>query len=296
MIDHALWYRNQGMSVIPQMPGAKRPLVRWKQFQSSLPSVELITRWWTRWPDAGICLILGPVSGIVAVDVDSLQAQDVFFQLLGGAPQTATALSGSRRPGKAHYFYVAPDFPTAARHTPLGRQLEFRGAGGYVVLPPSLHPSGHRYEWSVPHWPPATMPEALAAEWQRNRRFAAATVHSPPVAHDEGQLPQSWPASSDGLASVLRVHGLASSTQRWLRRAYAHSPQWNSRLFRAACDLAGLSIPIEVAEPLLLRGAQPDTPADERQARQTIRSAYSVPRVPLREYSRGAGSRRRYPR
>lgn len=278
------------------MPGGKNPLVLWKKFQESPPDRASVEDWWTRWPDAGICLILGPVSRVVAVDVDSLDAGKVLFDLIGGEPLTCKTLSGSSKPGKAHYIYTCPTFPTTAKYTPLHKQLEFRGHGGYIVLPPSRHHSGNSYKWAEPHLPIAPLPEALADVWRANPRFIAKTPRPlkrrPILRLDTGatnppdMLSHDAPAS---LLTILRLPGLADSTHQWLIGCFAHHHSWNQNLFCAACDLAGLGVPLDDAEPLLLQGAQPDTLADEQQARRTIQSAYAEPRIPLREYMASFG-------
>ncbi len=292
MLEFALYYLSMGWSIIPQRPGDKKPLVKWKRFQELPPDRAQVEEWWTRWPDAGICLVLGSVSGLVAVDVDSSEAERVFFELQGGEPTTLKSLSGSRKSSKAHYLFHCPDFPTTAKYTPLNKQLEFRGHGGYIVLPPSLHHSGNRYAWSEPLQPIAALPEALDAVWRANPRFAPKTPRPsrrrPNLRIDSGAtdapdiIAQDEPAS---LITILRLAGLADSTQKWLIGCFSHQAGWNQNLFCAACDLAGLGVPMEEAEPLLLYGARPDTAADEQQARRTIQSAYAEPRIPLREYA-----------
>jgi len=227
---------------------------------------------------------LGPVSGVVAVDVDSPEAERIFFDLLRGEPKTRKTLSGAKKPGKAHYLFRCPTFPTTARYTPLHKQLEFRGHGGYVVLPPSLHPSGNRYEWADPKVEIAELPAALAGVWHANPRFQerGRTAHRESnVVADQQSHPVARSDVSRSLLSLLRLIDLAPSTRDWLLGRYAHADNWNHRLFVAACDLAGHQVRIETAEPFLLRGAQPDTPADDQAARRTIQSAFSQPRQPL---------------
>ena len=284
MLAVARSYLSLGWSIIPQRPGDKKPRVRWKEFQEVRPSDTQISDWWTRYPHDGICGILGPISGIVAVDVDSLEAEKVFFELLGGEPNTRKTLSGSRKPGKAHYLFRCPEFATAAKFTPLHKQLEFRGHAGYVILPPSVHPSGNRYEWADPTAVIAELPPALAEVWRNNPRFQIRNKSSRrdrPFGAVSPQCPIVTPNSSRTLLSLLRLVGLAKSTRDWLFGRFSHADNWNQRLFVAACDLAGHGVSLEAAEPLLLRGARPDTDTDEQSARRTIQSAYSQARSPL---------------
>ena len=88
--QEAMSYRGKGWAVVPacwtdqegrcmargknhgvncDKPG-KTPIVRWKQYQSSIPSESETRKWWATWPEANIFLITGAVSGVLALDVD----------------------------------------------------------------------------------------------------------------------------------------------------------------------------------------------------------------------------------
>ena len=73
---------------------------------------------------------------------------------------------------------------------------------------------------------------------------------------------------------------VSPSTRAFLEGRYADAGGWNGRLFRAACDLAGRDVPVDVASALLLAGARPWTGADADAAQRTIASAYAQPREP----------------
>ena len=85
-------------------------------------------------------------------------------------------------------------------------------------------------------------------------------------------------------ATVVAVNGInaSQSTIEVLSGQYANGPNWNTRLFTAACDLAGREVPLDEAEHMLLAGAQPWDEPQREAAIRTIRSAYQQRRVPAR--------------
>jgi hypothetical protein len=115
ILSVALSYRDRGWVVVPQLPGAKQPCVKWKEFQERVPTEEELTRWFTRWPSAGLALVLGPVSGVFVLDVDGPEAHAALVARLGSEPVAPKALSGSRKPCRYHLFFRHPDLLTADR-------------------------------------------------------------------------------------------------------------------------------------------------------------------------------------
>jgi len=52
--------------------------------------------------------------------------------------------------GGFHLYYMSPGVPVKGRNGPPGyRGIDIKGDDGYVVLPPSNHVSGKRYEWDM---------------------------------------------------------------------------------------------------------------------------------------------------
>jgi hypothetical protein len=83
-------------------------------------------------------------------------------------------------------------------------------------------------------------------------------------------------------ASDVSVENASPSTRAFLAGTYANGPDWNARLFRAACDLCGRGMTREEAEPMLLAGARPWDDANTEIALRTIESAFSKCREPDR--------------
>ncbi len=264
----AIDYHRRGWSIIPQVPGTKKPFVRWTELQDRQPTETEVEEWWQRWPNAGIALIAGPTSGVLVVDVDGVEAHAALVERLGTEPIAPKVLSGSREPSRFHLFFKHPAFGTRAKKTPWHPKLEFRGHAGLAVLPPSLHKSGNRYAWAdgrcLTDLELPELPDLIVE--------AIRPVALPPL---PPAVPVMIPMDGDSPLAVV-----SPSTRQFACGVYSNGPNWNERLFRAACDFAGRGIPRPVAEPLLLDGARPWDDHERENARRTIESAYSQPRAP----------------
>ena len=262
-LQFAMAYLDFGWSIIP-MDG-KRPRIKWKPFVDSPPNASLVQDWWSRWPEAGIGLVIGVVSNTFVVDIDSEEAEQALFEHITQDRSFVTSITGSQDPFRYHLFFQHPQMRTSAKYTPWHEKLEFRGGGGLVVVPPSIHPSGGRYSWKYDHSPldlqlgqaPEEIIRALDQKLsaKQNQTPAKMEVH---------------PTDIDG----------SKETIRFLRGEYSQSAGWNDKLFKAACDLHGRKISILEAEPLLLRGAQPWDSMERERALATIESAFSSSREP----------------
>jgi hypothetical protein len=140
-------YLEQGWSLVPIRSKDKRPLVRWEQFQQRRPGEEEARGWFSRWPDAGIGVVTGVVSGLVVIDVDLRHGGDLSLESLerkhGPMPTTVECRTG----GGGRHLYFAHPGGLIRNKVGLAAGVDLRGDGGYVVAPPSVHSSSIRYEW-----------------------------------------------------------------------------------------------------------------------------------------------------
>jgi hypothetical protein len=152
----ALAYLRRGWSVIPVLPRDKRPAIPWASYQRARADEAEIREWYSRWPDANIGIVTGAVSSLVVLDVDPLHGGDKSVGELerahGPLPHTVEALTGG---GGRHVYFSHPGEPL---HNQVGLApgLDVRGDGGFVVAPPSMHPSGRRYAWAPSRQPGET--------------------------------------------------------------------------------------------------------------------------------------------
>jgi len=151
--------QKNNLSVIPLK--GKIPCVKWKQYHNKQATEQEIENWFKANPNiTGIGVVTGKISDIVVVDFDSKDAVQAFNELcqkydghLVACPQ---AKSGS---GGLHCYFKYPSngqlsklknlAGSLSKLDPRLSKLDMRADGGQVVLPPSLHPSGNRYEWTL---------------------------------------------------------------------------------------------------------------------------------------------------
>lgn len=164
-----------------------------------------IAGWGRRWPDANVLVATGAESGVVVFDLDRHNPaedgvegfRDLCDDLGIELPDTPIQLTGGggeqwifRHPGR----YVS----SACGKSALRPGVEVKGDGGYIVVAPSLHRSGRRYQWDSAVHPlevevpeiPGPLLELLSARAKRDRG------------------PATGPASESFLASLWIAAGM----------------------------------------------------------------------------------------
>lgn len=123
----------------------KFPLISWRQYQNIQPSEDMRARWHKQWPEANYALITGTKGGVVVVDADTANAVEWICANLPITPWNVKTAKGR------HFYYrVDGSRHPAIRNSAGKNKIDIRGAGGYVVIPSSIHSSGVVYEWNDP--------------------------------------------------------------------------------------------------------------------------------------------------
>jgi hypothetical protein len=148
MLRTALKLASCGLRVFPCGPRQKTPAVA-GGCNAATTDADVIRGWWHQEPNFNVAIATGQASGVFAIDIDSTDAEGALRRLEqahGALPPTVEAITP--RPGRHIYF----QHPGAPLHNSAGKVapgIDVRGDGGYVLAPPSIHPSGRAYAWSV---------------------------------------------------------------------------------------------------------------------------------------------------
>lgn len=146
----ALAYARRGLRVHPCTPGAKLPLLKDWPNRATIDSAT-IASWWRSRQDANVAIATGGEARLLVVDVDPDAGGEVSFAQLEQehGPLPATAEVVTPRGGRHLYLIVPNGRPLPGNSAgKLGAGIDTRGAGGYVLAPPS-EVGGRPYEWSV---------------------------------------------------------------------------------------------------------------------------------------------------
>jgi hypothetical protein len=157
----ALSLAHKGMAVFPCQPRDKPPATQ-RGCLDATTDAEIIRRWWCERPDCNVAVATGKPSGVFVIDIDDAEAELRKLELEHGElPATVEVVTARGR----HLWFKMPDAPVRNSASKIAPGVDVRGTGGYVLAPPSIHPSGRPYAWSVDsHNKLAAAPEWLLAK------------------------------------------------------------------------------------------------------------------------------------
>ena len=216
-----------------------------------------IERWWRTAPGANVGIRTGAASGLVVLDVDGAEGEASLRQLveLHGRFRALWVRTGS---GGWHAYLAHPREHVGNSARKLGRGLDVRGDGGYVVAPPSLHVSGQRYTWT--RGGPGPILPPLPA-WMLELLTAPPAPAAPRALQLRGQ--------------ALTPYVLAAVEGESREVALAPAGQRNQRLNGAAYrlgQLVGAGLVPEAAVTEILLAAAQTAGLGDRESQATVRS------------------------
>jgi hypothetical protein len=162
----ALALAAKGFAIFPLRPRTKEPYGEDKFYRTAggykcaTRDRSLIEFWWGRHPDNNIGVACGSVSAIWVLDVDGDQGREALATLEeqhGQLPPTVEVVTPGKINKKTgvhtgrglHLYFNYPLGQDIRNAQNRDDGLEVRGNGGYVLAPPSAHPDGGNYRWSV---------------------------------------------------------------------------------------------------------------------------------------------------
>lgn len=134
-------------AVFPLVPRGKQPLTK-NGFKTATTDPKQIGDWCKRHPTANVGIVPG-MSGCLAVDIDSVEARTAAESLGLYAEPTLAIKTGRANPDGSpgeHLWFLKPDGQREIGNLTLLGSLTIRSDAGYVVAPPSVHPSGTLYK------------------------------------------------------------------------------------------------------------------------------------------------------
>jgi hypothetical protein len=173
---------------------------------------DVVARWWRWWPHASVGAATGHTFDVWDIDLPAAQAGP----LLAAHPPAAAAPMVHTGSGGTHVFLAPTGLGNRTRFLP---GCDWRGLGGYVVLPPSVHATGRPYRWLAG---PAVFPPAPTS-------LHAALVQPVPAT-----ATGTWHAPATGGYAAAALH------RERQRVAAAQAGDRNSSLNRAAFSLGQL--------------------------------------------------------
>src|SRR5438128_496832 len=184
----------------------KKPLIEaWPQQASNDPAQ--LRFWAKRWSGCNWALATGAGSGIFVLDVDGEPGLAAIRGLSAQHGWEWIETLGVKTGRGSHHYFAWPEGANIRNSAgKLGPGLDIRGEGGYVIVPPSIHPDGHEYHWLGEG---ENVPIAQPPHWLLEKLVEPVNAVAPsPAADGEAILEGGRNAALTSLAGSMRRRGM----------------------------------------------------------------------------------------
>ena len=226
-LQAAVDYASRRWQAFPIKPRSKEPAT-WRGFYDATSNPAKLHRWFAQRFPYNIGIRTGLPSGVFILDIDGELGAASLRQIEAKhGPLPATLISAN---GKGRHFWFRAECEIPCSTGKIAPGLDVRADGGYVVVPPSIHPNGAIYRWAN-DLPPAPAPLWLIQLAQRKP--------SPPIPPPPSPPAWTWtprPRSSIVSASSA-AYGIAALDREIERLASASSGTRNAELNRTSFRL-----------------------------------------------------------
>lgn len=145
LLGAALAYARQGWPVFPCRAGDKVPATP-HGFKDANTDLDRISRWWQRHPSDNIGVATGHLFDVIDVDyLGKPEALEWWMTVRDNSELEIDALATTPRGVHAYVLPSGDGSKSKMWDTP---GVDYRGIGGYVVVPPSVRDDGY-YQWLV---------------------------------------------------------------------------------------------------------------------------------------------------
>ncbi|MEJ7804379.1 MAG: DUF3987 domain-containing protein [Telluria sp.] len=206
------FYVDNRLIVVPIAPGTKKPgaysggmwhnMKEWNKFFVIAPAASLMDTWQS-WPDAGIGLLCGRLSGVIAIDIDT-EDLALIAQIAAIMPPSPV-----RKKGKKGYtaFYRYNGQLPRSWDVNKERVVDLLSEGRQTLMPGTQHPDGMSYvyltddtleEYDIARLP--QLPDSFAADL--DALLAPLQTVEDKAARRERQAPREEDANSQMIQSI----------------------------------------------------------------------------------------------
>jgi hypothetical protein len=140
-------------AVFPLSPGSKLPAISKKAGGQGVldasKSLDQIREWARRFPHANVGIACGAVSGLTVVDLDPKAGSNDTVRQMKALGRIFKPTVSARTPSGGWHLYYGYVPQVLNSKSLLGKGIDIRTTGGYVVAPPSVLDGGRFYRWHL---------------------------------------------------------------------------------------------------------------------------------------------------